>query len=52
MTKSASPVNAQTQEEELERERYALLQRLEDWLETPMLVLAFVWLALLVVELI
>jgi voltage-gated potassium channel len=35
----------------LERERYELLQRLEDWLETPMLVLAFVWLALLIVEL-
>lgn len=35
----------------LERERYELLRRLEDWLETPMLVLAFVWLALLIVEL-
>lgn len=35
----------------LERERYELLQRLENWLETPMLVLAFVWLALLIVEL-
>jgi len=36
----------------LERERYELLRRLEDWLETPMLVLAFVWLALLIVELV
>lgn len=36
----------------LERERYELLQRLEDWLETPMLILAFAWLALLVGELI
>ncbi|MFO7733346.1 MAG: ion transporter [Candidatus Aminicenantes bacterium] len=36
----------------LKRERYELLQRLEDWLETPMLVLAFVWLVLLIVELI
>jgi voltage-gated potassium channel len=36
----------------LDKERYELLQRLEDWLETPMLVLAFVWLALLVGELI
>lgn len=35
----------------LERERYELLQRLEDWLESPMLALAFVWLALLIVEL-
>jgi voltage-gated potassium channel len=39
-------------EEALKKERYELLQRLEDSLETPMLVLAFVWLALLVVELI
>ena len=38
-------------EEALKKERYELLQRLEDSLETPMLVLAFVWLALLVVEL-
>lgn len=38
--------------EALARERYELLQRLEDWLDTPMLILAFVWLALLVVELI
>jgi voltage-gated potassium channel len=38
--------------EELNRERYELLHRLEDWLETPMLVLAFVWLVLLVMELI
>lgn len=36
----------------LERERYELLQRLEDWLETPMLILALVWLGLLVGELI
>ena len=39
-------------EKALERERNELLQRLEDWLETPMLVLAFIWLALLVGELI
>ena len=38
--------------EALTHERVQLLQRLEDWLETPMLVLAFVWLALLVLELI
>lgn len=34
----------------LERERYALLQNLEDLLETPMVFLAFVWLALLIAE--
>ncbi len=39
-------------EEALRKERYELLQRLEHSLETPMLVLAFIWLALLVVELI
>ena len=41
-----------TGEEALARERYELLQRLEDWLDVPMVVLAFVWLALLAVELI
>jgi voltage-gated potassium channel len=39
-------------DEALKNERYELLRRLEDSLETPMLALAFVWLALLVVELI
>lgn len=38
--------------EALNTERYELLRRLEDSLETPMLGLAFVWLALLVAELI
>lgn len=36
--------------EELRRERGQLLGRVQDWLETPMLVLAFVWLALFVFE--
>ena len=40
-----------TDADELNQERFELLQRLEGWLETPMLVLAFVWLVLLVVEL-
>jgi voltage-gated potassium channel len=39
-------------DEALKKERYELLQRLKDSLETPMLALAFLWLALLVVELI
>ncbi len=34
----------------LDKERVEILERLEGWLETPMLVLAFVWLALLMVE--
>lgn len=33
---------------ELEVERFELLARVEAWLETPMVVLGFVWLALLV----
>ena len=35
---------------ELESERLELLARVEAWLETPMVVLGFVWLALLVAE--
>ncbi|MFO8149207.1 MAG: ion transporter [Trueperaceae bacterium] len=47
-----SPDAKDTDAEELKRERYELLHRIEGWLETPMLVLAFVWLVLLIVELI
>ncbi|NJR24253.1 MAG: ion transporter [Richelia sp. CSU_2_1] len=36
----------------IEQERDEILQQLEDWLETPMLVLAFAWLALFIIELI
>lgn len=36
----------------LENERYEALQQLEDWLELPVLLLSFVWLVLLIVELI
>lgn len=35
----------------LNDERWAVLGQLEGWLETPMLILGFVWLALLVIEL-
>ena len=35
-----------------DEERYAVLHQLEDWLEGPMMVLGFVWLALLVVEMV
>ncbi len=34
----------------LNLERLELLERIEAWLETPMVVLGFVWLALLVAE--
>ena len=33
------------------QERESLLERLEDWLETPLLILGFVWLLLLIIEL-
>lgn len=36
--------------EQIAAERKTLVARLEDWLETPMLVLGFVWLVLLVIE--
>ncbi|MEB3310639.1 MAG: ion transporter [Snowella sp.] len=36
----------------LEQEKSEILQQLEDWLEVPLLVLSFVWLALFIVELI
>lgn len=36
----------------LDHERSEVLQQLEDWLETPMLVLGFAWLGLFIVELI
>jgi voltage-gated potassium channel len=52
MSTSKNPDRKAGDVQALERERYELLQRLEDWMETPMLVLAFVWLALLIVELI
>lgn len=37
-------------EEELQEERYGVLQQLEDWLETPMILLGALWLVLLIVE--
>ena len=49
---NGNPDEQSTDAEELKRERYELLQRLEGWLETPMLVLALVWLVLLIVELV
>jgi len=36
----------------LNKERWEILEQLEDWLDGPMLVLGFVWLVLLVIELI
>lgn len=36
----------------IEKERSEILQQLENWLEIPMLVLAFAWLALFIIELI
>ena len=36
--------------ETIERERWEILGTLESWLETPLLILGFVWLALLIAE--
>lgn len=43
------PTKAET-DQALDQERLELLQQLDDWLEMPLVVLGFVWLALLVVE--
>ena len=37
--------------QQVNNERQEILDRLEGWLETPMIVLGFIWLALLIVEL-
>lgn len=37
--------------DQVNNERREILNRLESWLETPMIVLGFIWLALLIVEL-
>ena len=50
MTQLKSGEDQRPDKEALEQERFELLGRIERWLETPMLVLAFVWLALLIVE--
>ncbi len=36
----------------IDAERRSIVEQLEDWLETPMLILGFVWLVLLIVELV
>jgi voltage-gated potassium channel len=41
----------ESQKQILDRERRELLQQIEDWLDVPMTVLAFVWLVLFVIEL-
>ncbi len=38
--------------EELNRERYELLSQIDDWSDLPLAILGFVWLALLVIELV
>ena len=38
--------------QEIQQERASLLELLHEWLEIPMLVLAFLWLALFIVEII
>lgn len=45
-------MNQPNQKREIQKERSEVLEQLEDWLETPMLLLGFGWLALLVVDLI
>ena len=51
-TAPAPGTNAEPGGGPLEEERQEALRQLEDWLEQPMIVLGFVWLALVVVELV
>lgn len=51
MSSTATPA-VSPEKEQLQHERNELLVQITEWLETPMLVLGFVWLALLGVELI
>ncbi|MFO7444874.1 MAG: ion transporter [Ignavibacteriaceae bacterium] len=39
-------------QKEVEKERYEILYQVEEWLEGPILILGFIWLLLLIVELI
>ena len=40
------------QDHQAERERYEALEQIEDWLETPVIILGFIWLILFVIDLI
>ena len=44
--------NAMVETDDQERERWVVLKQLEEWLDIPMLVLSFVWLILVLAELI
>jgi voltage-gated potassium channel len=46
------PAQEEYHKQVLDRERWEVLEQVEDWLEIPVIVLGFVWLVLLVVELI
>ena len=52
MTGESDTVETPLDPEALDRERRELLARVEEWLETPLLVLGFAWLGLLVAELV
>lgn len=43
-------VEKEVVKEEIKNERLEILHQLEDWLETPMFVLSFIWLALFIIE--
>lgn len=49
MTEAPDPQGTAPEDEQ---ERWQVLTRLEDWLERPMLLLSFIWLSLVVVELV
>lgn len=48
--KPEKKVEKEVEQIQIDDERRSLVRRLEDWLETPLLILGFVWLALLIYE--
>ena len=44
------PTKENAAQRKINRERLEILERLENWLETPLLVLSFVWLVLFIIE--
>jgi voltage-gated potassium channel len=44
------PTKENAAKRKINRERLEILERLENWLETPLLVLSFVWLVLFIIE--
>ncbi len=52
MSDSRQSIADPERDDEEQKERWKVLGQLEEWLETPMLVLSFIWLSLVIIELV